>query len=246
MNRRVNEIGLLIQAIVAMTRRPPPLRRIVREVFSCGNRSIVFVCVTMAFFGMILVYEGCMQALALIPDLSSAGPATIRSTIRVFGPLMAGLMVSFRVGAGIAAEAGTMVVTEQDGALQLVPTGSAESPEGPLELYFLATEDISGQDIQSPTDTSVIEYLDGQVKSLSPALEYTRRPSAIQTDAGKGAVLVWQATAPNGRKITARVFVVFVRQTAVMLIGMGLQDRVDARNADPTRSGGSRLEAGGS
>jgi len=78
-NRRVNEIGLLIQAIVAMTRRPPPLRRIVREVFSCGNRSIVFVCVTMAFFGMILVYEGCMQALALIPDLSSAGPSVQQS-----------------------------------------------------------------------------------------------------------------------------------------------------------------------
>lgn len=126
MNRRVNEIGLLIQAIVAMTRRPPPLRRIVLEVFSCGNRSIVFVCVTMAFFGMILVYEGCMQALALIPDLSSAGPATIRSTIRVFGPLMAGLMVSFRVGAGIAAEAGTMVVTEQDGALLVSGSSPAE------------------------------------------------------------------------------------------------------------------------
>jgi hypothetical protein len=123
-------------------------------------------------------------------------------------------------------------ITEQDGVLQLVPTGAAESPEGPLELYFLTTEDISGQDIQGPTDESVIEYLDEQVKSLSPVLEYTRRPTPLQTDSGKGAVLVWQATAPDGRKITARVFVVFVRQTAVMLIGMGLQDRIDARTTD--------------
>jgi len=123
-------------------------------------------------------------------------------------------------------------IDEQDGMLQLIPAGAAESPEGPLELYFLATEDISGQDIQGPTDESVIEYLDEQVKSLSPVLEYTRRPSAIQTDAGKGAILVWQATAPDGRKISARVFVVFVRQTAVMLIGMGLQERIDARTAD--------------
>lgn len=123
-------------------------------------------------------------------------------------------------------------IAEQDGMLQLTPAGAAESPEGPLELYFLATEDISGQDIQGPTDESVIEYLDEQVKSLSPVLEYTRRPSAIQTDVGKGAVLVWQATAPDGRKITARVFVVFVKRTAVMLIGMGLQERIDARNTD--------------
>lgn len=123
-------------------------------------------------------------------------------------------------------------ITDQDGTLQLIPTEAAESPQGPLELYFLATEDISGQDIQSPTDASVIEYLDEQVKSLSPVLEYTQRPSPIRTDAGKGTVLVWQATASDGRKITARVFVVLVRQTAVMLIGMGLQERIDARDAD--------------
>jgi len=123
-------------------------------------------------------------------------------------------------------------ITEQDGMLQLVPAGAAESREGPLELYFLATEDISGQDLEGPTDESVIEYLDEQVKSLSPVLAYTRQPSAIQTDAGKGAVLVWQATAPDGRRIVARVFVVFVRRTAVMLIAMGLQERIDARNAD--------------
>ena len=123
-------------------------------------------------------------------------------------------------------------VDEQDEMLQLVPAGAAASPEGPLELYFLVTEDISSQDIQGPTDESVIEYLDEQVKSLSPVLEYTRRPSDIPTDAGKGAVLVWQATAPDGSKITARVFVVFVRRTAVMLIGMGLQERIDARAAD--------------
>jgi hypothetical protein len=123
-------------------------------------------------------------------------------------------------------------IDEQDGMLQLVPAGAADSPEGPLELYILATEDISGQDIHGPTDEGVIEYLDEQVKSLSPVLEYTRRPSDIPTDAGKGAGLVWQATAPDGRKIIARVFVVFVRRTAVMLIGMGLQERIDARAAD--------------
>lgn len=126
----------------------------------------------------------------------------------------------------------TWNIDEQDGMLQLLPAGASESPEGPLELYFLATEDLSGLDVQGPTDESVIEHLDEQVKSLSPVLEYTRQPSAITTDAGKGAVLVWQATAPDGRKITARVFVVFVRRTAVMLIGMGLQERIDARTAD--------------
>ncbi len=123
-------------------------------------------------------------------------------------------------------------ITDQEGVLQLTPQDAAKNPQGPFELYFLATEDISGQGIQEPTDEIVIEYLDEQVKSLSPALEYDRRPSALQTEAGKGAVLVWQATSPDGSKVTARVFVVFAKETAVMLIGMGLEERIDARDAD--------------
>lgn len=123
MKTGTNAFQLLIETLVAIRRRPPSVRRITAEAFECGNRSILFVCVTMAFFGLILVYEGCVQALNLIPDLSAAGPATIRSTIRVFGPTFTGLMAAFRLGAGISAEAATMVVTEQDGALRV--TGSS-------------------------------------------------------------------------------------------------------------------------
>ena len=123
-------------------------------------------------------------------------------------------------------------ITDQDGTLQLVPPDAATSPQGPLELFFLATESVAGQAIQGPTDENVIKYLDQQVKSLSPALEYTRQPSAIRTNVGKGAVLLWRATAPDGRKITARVFVTFAKETAVILVGMGLEERIDARDKD--------------
>lgn len=123
-------------------------------------------------------------------------------------------------------------ITPEDKMLQLIPGDAAQSPQGPLELYFLATENVAGQGIQNPTDERVIQYLDQQVKSLSPVLTYDRQPATVPTQAGQGAVLVWQATSPDGRRITARVFVVFVKQTAVMLIGMGLKERIDAREAD--------------
>lgn len=123
-------------------------------------------------------------------------------------------------------------LTDQEGMVQLTPHDAAQSPDGPLELYFLVTEDISGQGITRPTDPMVIQYLDEQVKSLSPILAYDQRPSTLQTDVGQGAVLLWQATAPDGTRIVARVFVVFARETAVMLIGMGLKERIDARDTD--------------
>ncbi|MBM4027228.1 MAG: SHOCT domain-containing protein [Planctomycetes bacterium] len=126
----------------------------------------------------------------------------------------------------------TWTIRPQDEMLQLAPADAAQSPQGPLELYFLATEDIAGQGIQSPTDERVIQYLDQQIKSLSPVLTYDRQPATIPTGVGPGAVLGWQATSPDGRRITARVYVVLAKQTAVMLIGMGLQERIEAREAD--------------
>jgi len=116
--RSISSIPALTASTVrVMLTRPPTFNRIVSEVYQSANRSLGFVSLTLAFFGMILVYQGCMQAMRIYPDLSSAGAIVIKTMVRVFGPLLTGLMVAFRVGAGIAAEAGTMVVTDQADAL---------------------------------------------------------------------------------------------------------------------------------
>ncbi len=138
-------------------------------------------------------------------------------------------------------------ITDQEGTLQLAPPDAVTTTDGPLELYFLATESLGDQTVREPADESIVQYLDEQLKSLSPALEYTRQSSPIQTRSGKGALLTWQATSPEGRKIVARVYVTFSGQSVVMLVGMGLQERVDARGAelrDMFRSiAGTRAEA---
>jgi phospholipid/cholesterol/gamma-HCH transport system permease protein len=139
MKGKLNEIQLFRESVAALVHRPPSFRRLVLEVFETGNKSLLFVSVTMSFFGLILVYQGCMQALAIIPDLSLAGPVSIRSMIRVFGPLFTGLMVAFRVGAGIAAEAGTMVVTDQDGALLVSGSSPAAYLVAPRLLACIIT-----------------------------------------------------------------------------------------------------------
>lgn len=120
---RTRVTALARDTIRTMVTKPPTFGRVVREIYETANRSLLFVSVTLAFFGMILVYQGCMQALRIYPDLSGAGEIVIKTMVRVFGPLITGLMVAFRVGAGIAAEAGTMVVTDQADAL--VVTGSS-------------------------------------------------------------------------------------------------------------------------
>jgi phospholipid/cholesterol/gamma-HCH transport system permease protein len=89
------------------------------QAFEAGNRSLVFVVVTMGFIGMIMVLPACYQAQRLIGDYSLVGPGFIQLLVREFAPTIGAMMIATRVGAGIAAELGSMAVTEQLDALRM-------------------------------------------------------------------------------------------------------------------------------
>lgn len=84
-----------------------------------GNRSVFFLTVVMGFIGMIMVYQGGMQNLRILPDLSLLGATYLELLIRDLAASISALMLATRVGAGIAAEIGSMVVTEQVDALRM-------------------------------------------------------------------------------------------------------------------------------
>lgn len=92
---------------------------IVLQMYEIGNRSVPFVCVVMGFIGMILVYQGGQQTQRVVPDLSNLGATFLELLVRDLAASIAALMLATRVGAGIAAEIGSMVVTEQVDALRM-------------------------------------------------------------------------------------------------------------------------------
>lgn len=92
---------------------------VVRQAYEIGNRSILFLAVTMGFIGLIMVLQSGYQAARLIGDYSLLGPAFLQLLVREFAPTIGALMLATRVGAGIAAELGSMTVTEQIDALRL-------------------------------------------------------------------------------------------------------------------------------
>ncbi len=91
----------------------------VKQVYAQGNQSVFFLTVFMGFFGMILVFQAGMQALRIIPDLTLLGATFLQLLIRDLAASIGALMLATRVGAGIAAEIGSMVVTEQVDALRM-------------------------------------------------------------------------------------------------------------------------------
>ncbi len=92
-------------------------RLVMFQIAEMGFRSQLVVSVTGAFTGAVFAAQTYFQFHKLGMD-SAVGPVVSLSMFRELGPVLTGLMVAGRVGAAIAAEIGTMKVTEQIDALR--------------------------------------------------------------------------------------------------------------------------------
>lgn len=90
-----------------------------RQLYQVGNRSVLFIMVTLGFIGMVMVFQTCLQINRVTGDLSQVGGEFAKILVHEFGPTLTAMMLATRVGAGIAAEVGSMVVTEQVDALRM-------------------------------------------------------------------------------------------------------------------------------
>jgi phospholipid/cholesterol/gamma-HCH transport system permease protein len=82
-----------------------------------GVQSWIIVVLTSLFTGMVISLESAQQAVQFgVGGL--VGGAVAYGTVRELGPMLTAVVVAGRVGAAIAAELGSMVVTEQIEALR--------------------------------------------------------------------------------------------------------------------------------
>jgi phospholipid/cholesterol/gamma-HCH transport system permease protein len=87
------------------------------QFYAVGVASIPVVAITGAFIGMILALEGYSQFAAIGQESRLGGVINV-SVVKQIGPVLAAVMVAGRVGCALAAELGTMRVTEQIDALR--------------------------------------------------------------------------------------------------------------------------------
>lgn len=95
---------------------------VTRHLHEIGVRSTLFLCIAMGFIGMIVVFQAGLQTKRVVPDLSLLGATYLELLIRDLAASMCALLLATRVGAGIAAEIGSMVVTDQVDALRMCAT----------------------------------------------------------------------------------------------------------------------------
>ncbi len=112
-------LGLTFYYILHGQKGPKRRNAVLEQMHEIGNRSIIFIAVTLGFLGMILIFQAGYQANQITGDLQLLGALFLQLLLREFGPTITAMMIATRVGTGMAAQIGSMVVTEQVDALRM-------------------------------------------------------------------------------------------------------------------------------
>jgi phospholipid/cholesterol/gamma-HCH transport system permease protein len=100
--------------------KPPfRFRLLVDQLFFIGNKSLFIVCLTSLFSGMVFALQMYLGVSAINMD-SIVGPIVAISLAKELAPVFAGLVVAGRCGSAMAAQIGSMKVTEQLDALEVM------------------------------------------------------------------------------------------------------------------------------
>ena len=116
--------------------RPFYASDVVQQMDAIGVQSLAIVLLTGFFTGMVLALQASVQ-LRQFGATMYIGSLVSASMIRELGPVLAGLMVAGRVGSGIAAQLGSMRVTEQIDALNTLGTDPIKKLVTPRVLAAL-------------------------------------------------------------------------------------------------------------
>jgi phospholipid/cholesterol/gamma-HCH transport system permease protein len=114
---RTGALSIFVGKAVYHCFTPPYFgKQLVRQLIDIGYYSLPVVGLTALFTGMVLALQSYTGFTRFNAEGAIAG-VVVLSVTRELAPVLAGLMVAGRVGAAIAAEIGTMRVTEQIDAL---------------------------------------------------------------------------------------------------------------------------------
>jgi phospholipid/cholesterol/gamma-HCH transport system permease protein len=112
----------LVGRIFTWTPRPPyDVRELLRQMVKVGFNSIPVVFLTTMFTGMVMALQ-TFTVLRRINAESFVAAGVSLSMVRELAPVLSGLIVAGRAGSAMGAELGTMRVTEQIDALEVMAT----------------------------------------------------------------------------------------------------------------------------
>ena len=118
----IGRLSMFAAVAVGHVFRPPYYPRLIaRQMIEIGYFSLPVVALTTLFSGMVLALQS-YTGFARFSAEGAVATVVVLSMTRELAPVLAGLMVAGRIGAAMAAEIGTMRVTDQIDALTVLST----------------------------------------------------------------------------------------------------------------------------
>jgi phospholipid/cholesterol/gamma-HCH transport system permease protein len=115
---KVGDVGIFSARLFSwMFTRLPKRETLLPNFYQIGVRSVPVVAITGTFIGMVLAVQTYSQFRQMSLETRLGSVINI-SLVRELGPVLAATMLAGRVGSAMAAELGTMRVTEQIDALR--------------------------------------------------------------------------------------------------------------------------------
>ncbi len=175
---QIQELTLLTwRALRGLFRPPLYLHEMIQQMDLLGFGSLTIILLTGGFTGGVLALNSA-NTLQKFGVQSVTGQLVATSLIRELGPVLTCLMLAGRVGSGIAAELGSMLVSEQIDAMRALGTDPVKKLVVP-RIVALVT--------MAPTLTIICDMI-GVLGGLVVGITLLHQPASVYISSAQQAV----------------------------------------------------------
>lgn len=147
------QVGLLFrfsaQAVRLFFKRPYRWADLIQHMEFVGNKSVFIIVLTGVFTGMAVSFQ-IYLGFKLINATTLVGPTVALGITRELGPVLSGLIVAARAGGAMAANLGSMRVSEQIDAIEVM---------GVDPIRYLVSPRIMAATIAMPFLTGIFDFV---------------------------------------------------------------------------------------
>ncbi|MBL7180457.1 MAG: MlaE family lipid ABC transporter permease subunit [Pseudomonadota bacterium] len=166
-----------VKSLLLLFSFPIQIFKTIEQVYFIGMKSVVVICLTGAFTGMVLGLQG-YYTLVKFGAEGMLGAAVALSLIRELGPVLSAIMIIGRAGSAMAAEIGIMRISEQIDALETMDINP---------IRFLISPRLAAALISFPLLTALFDvigifggYLSGSVLlGIDSAIYFSKAQSSV-------------------------------------------------------------------
>ncbi len=168
------------QVVIHLISRPLHRRNTLEQMAAVGPESLLIALITAAFVGMVFTIQVTREFLSFGAGTAVGGVLAL-TLARELGPVLTAVIIAGRVGSAFAAEIGTMRVTEQIDALQILKTD-------PID--YLVIPRVIACALMLPL-LNVLSFITGMTGGLLIATSQYDIPYSVFLDSAKNFLSVW-------------------------------------------------------